>query len=159
MKKRTWLILVLLFFASDLATKDYVVKNFRMHETVEVIPGFFSLTYTTNPGIAFSLFADVDSEWKVILLTLVGLLALGYVAWLVWRNDPPTVSARLGLALIAGGILGNMSNRVFTGSVVDFLDFYLGSFTWPTFNLADTFICVGAGLVVLNLFRGGETDS
>jgi signal peptidase II len=159
MKKRTWLILAVLFFASDLATKFLVVRNFRLHETVAVIPGFFSLTHTTNPGIAFSLFADVNSEWKVVLLTLVGLLALGYVAWLVWRNDPPSASARLGLALIAGGILGNMSNRILTGAVVDFLDFYLGSFTWPTFNLADTYICVGAGLVLLVLFRGGEAES
>jgi len=154
MKLRIWFSLVALFFLADVATKDYVVKNLRLHEPVEVIAGFFSLTYTTNPGIAFSMFADVESEWKVILLTLVGVLALAYVVWLMLRHDPLTTGARFGLALIAGGILGNMFNRLLTGSVVDFLDFYLGAFTWPTFNLADTFICVGAGLVLLNLFRG-----
>ena len=64
------------------------------------------------------------------------------------------MSAFVGMAIIAGGILGNTTNRLWTGSVVDFLDFYVGPYTWPTFNLADTFICVGAGLVIWNILRG-----
>jgi len=154
MNKKLWFSLILCFFLLDIGTKDFVAKNFRMSEEVMVIPHFFSLTYTTNRGIAFSLFADVESQWKMVLLTVIAIAALAYIFWIFLKESHHSKSTYFALALIAGGILGNSINRLATGAVVDFLDFHIGAFTWPTFNLADTFICVGAGLVLLSVIRG-----
>ncbi len=152
MKKSYWFLLVTVFFVLDIGSKVLVATRFHLFDEVVLIPGFFSLTYTTNRGIAFSMLADVDGAWKTIGLTLAAVLAVAYIQWLVWTEKHLDRVLAWGLALITGGILGNILNRLLTGSVVDFLDFHVGSFYWPTFNLADTFISIGAGIVIWRIF-------
>jgi signal peptidase II len=125
-----------------------VDKNIALHESVAVVPGFFHLTHVENRGAAFGLFAESPSEWKIAVLVLFSLIALVVVSALLWKNSHAMTTTGVGLALILGGALGNLWDRLLSGQVVDFLDFYVGSYHWPAFNLADSAIVVGALLLV-----------
>lgn len=160
MSRKVWLCLAGGCFLLDIASKLAAVRYLNIWEEVVVIPDFFSLTYTTNRGIAFSMLSDVHSPWKTILLTVAALLAIGFIIRLVVTATSLGRTLGSGLALVLGGILGNISNRLMTGSVVDFLDVhYHRSFTWPTFNLADAFISTGALLILVDvLWAGGKNE-
>jgi signal peptidase II len=151
MNKTHWFIAAAGFLLADVVTKLAAVRLLSPHWERPVIPGFFSLTLTTNRGIAFSMLADVDSPVKTVLLTLAAALALAYILWTVATEKSLPWGYGIGLAMIAGGIVGNAGNRLVSGAVVDFLDFHAGAYYWPTFNLADTFICVGAAMVLLQI--------
>lgn len=157
MKKSVWCITAVGFLLADIVSKLAAVRLLVPHVERHVIPGFFSLTLTTNRGIAFSMLADVDSPFKTGLLTLTAVLALGYICWTVATETSLPWVYGIALAMIAGGIVGNAGNRLLTGSVVDFLDFHVGAYYWPTFNLADTFICVGAVAVLWAILLQGRT--
>jgi signal peptidase II len=101
-----------------------------------------------NRGAAFGLFAESPSEWKIAVLVLFSLVALVVVSALLWKNSHAMTTTGVGLALILGGALGNLWDRLVSGQVVDFLDFYVGNYHWPAFNLADSAIVVGALLLV-----------
>ncbi len=147
MRKYHFLI-ALLVVLLDRVSKWLVAGNITLHDSVTVLPGFFRLTHVQNSGAAFGLFADSSSEWKVAILVLFSLLALAVVSALLWKNSHSMSTTGVGLALILGGALGNLWDRLLTGHVVDFLDFYLGTYHWPAFNIADSAIVVGALLLV-----------
>jgi signal peptidase II len=128
-----------------------VDKNIALHESITVVPGFFHLTHVENRGAAFGLFAESPSEWKIAVLVLFSLVALVVVSALLWKNSHAMTTTGVGLALILGGALGNLWDRLLSGQVVDFLDFYVGSYHWPAFNLADSAIVVGALLLVTEI--------
>ena len=107
----------------------------------------------TAYGAAFGLFADSPSEWKIAVLVLFSIVALVIVSALLWRNSHHISTTGVGLALILGGALGNLWDRLVSGRVVDFLLFYLGQYQWPAFNVADSAICTGVGLVFLITWR------
>ena len=132
----------------DRLAKWVVDKNIALHESIAVVPGFFHLTHVENRGAAFGLFAESPSEWKIAVLVLFSLVALVVVSALLWKNSHAMTTTGVGLALILGGALGNLWDRLLSGQVVDFLDFYVGSYHWPAFNLADSAIVVGALLLV-----------
>lgn len=143
----------------DRLAKMVVDKNIALHESVAVVPGFFHLTHVENRGAAFGLFAESPSEWKVALLILFSMLALVVVSALLWKNSHRMTTTGVGLALILGGALGNLWDRLLSGHVVDFFDFYLGSYHWPAFNIADSAIVVGALLLVSEiLFAHSPTE-
>jgi len=134
----------------DQITKLAVVEYLSTSDVIEVIPGFFNLILTYNPGVAFGLMADLEWAYRQIFLTLTAVIAVGivfYFFFFEYRRDP---WARASLASIFGGALGNIIDRVRLGEVIDFLDFYLGSYHWPAFNVADSAICIG---VVVLIFR------
>jgi signal peptidase II len=122
-----------------------------LHESIPVIPGFFRITHTENRGAAFGLFAESPSEWKVGLLIVFSLVALLIVSTLLWKNSHSLNTTGIGLALILGGAIGNLWDRLVSGHVVDFLLFSIGSYQWPVFNLADSAIVIGAGLLVFEI--------
>jgi len=157
MKKSIWCIAAAGFLLADIISKLAAVRLLVPHVERSVIPGIFSLTLTTNRGIAFSMLADVDSPVKTALLTLTAVLALGYICWSVATEASLPWAYGIALAMIAGGIVGNTGNRLLTGSVIDFLDFHAGDYYWPTFNLADTFICVGAAGVIWIILTHART--
>lgn len=122
-------------------------------DTYRVIPGFFDIIHSQNRGVAFGLFNDSTSEWRTVMLVLFSLAAVGVIAAMLWqapRMDRLNVAA---LALVLGGAAGNLCDRLVWGRVTDFLEVYLGSFHWPTFNLADSAIVIGSGLLLLDLLR------
>lgn len=145
------LLLAFGVFALDRLTKWVVAEKIALHENVNVIPGFFRLTHVQNRGAAFGLFSDSPSEYKVAVLVLFSLVALVVVSTLLWKNSHRLTTTGVGLALILGGALGNLWDRIVTGHVVDFLLFYVGSYQWPAFNVADTAIVVGAALLVAEI--------
>ena len=136
----------------DQWTKVLTVKHFALYESQEVIPGFFNLTYLTNKGAAFGFLADVEGAWRhYFFLTLAAVaLVILVIAWIRLRKEHPGYGP--ALALIAGGAIGNVIDRVRLGAVVDFLDFYVGSYHWPAFNVADSAIFVGVFLFLISNF-------
>jgi len=132
----------------DRLSKWLVAKGIVLHETIQIIPGFFRFTHVENSGAAFGLFAESASQWKLAALILFSLVALAVVMILLWRNSYALTSTGVGLSLILGGALGNLWDRIFDGHVVDFLEFYLGPYHWPAFNVADSAIVIGALLLM-----------
>ena len=135
----------------DRVTKWVVARNISLHDGIQVIPGFFRITHVENRGAAFGLFADSPAQWKIAVLVLFSIVALIVVSALLWRHSHSMTSTGIGLALILGGALGNLWDRLLNGRVVDFLLFYVGQYQWPAFNVADSAIVVGASLLVFEI--------
>lgn len=143
----------------DQLSKAWILSSFQLYESREVIPGLFNLVYVTNTGAAFSMLADVDSPWKhYFFLGVAGVAIVGLtIGWLKLRKENNLYG--VALALIAGGAAGNLIDRVRFGSVVDFLDFYFGNYHWPAFNVADSAICIGAGLfLIVNIYESRKVS-
>jgi signal peptidase II len=150
MRKYHFLIAVAVV-VMDRLTKWLVATNISLHDSIAVVPGFFRLTHVQNSGAAFGLFAESSSEWKVAILVLFSILALAVVSSLLWKNSHSMTTTGVGLSLILGGAIGNLYDRLLAGHVVDFFDFYLGSYHWPAFNIADSAIVIGALLLVAEI--------
>jgi signal peptidase II len=149
--RRFHLLIALGIVLLDRGAKWIVAKNIPLHDSIQVIPDFFRLTHVENRGAAFGLFADSPSEWKIAVLVLFSIVALVIVSALLWRNSHSMSTTGVGLALILGGALGNLWDRLVSGRVVDFLLFYIGQYQWPAFNVADSAIVIGAGLLVIEI--------
>jgi signal peptidase II len=135
----------------DRWTKRLVAARIGLYAHVQVIPRFFRLTHTENTGAAFSLFADSPAHWKTGVLIGFSAVAIVIVAGLLWKQSRPLSLTGIALSLILGGAAGNLWDRVVSGRVVDFLLFYFKQYQWPVFNLADSAIVIGAGLLVLEI--------
>jgi signal peptidase II len=146
-----YLLIVLIVVLLDRWTKHLVASRIALYSHVQVIPGFFRLTHTENTGAAFSLFADSTAPWKTALLIGFSVIALMVVTTLLWKNHQAHITTGVGLSLIMGGALGNLWDRLARGRVVDFLLVYVKQYQWPVFNLADSAIVVGAGLLILEI--------
>jgi len=147
----SYLLIALVVVLLDRWTKHLVAQRISLYSHIQVIPGFFQLTHTENTGAAFSLFADSNAHWKTAMLIVFSMIALIVVSVLLWKNHHAHVATGIGLSLIMGGALGNLWDRLARGRVVDFLLFYVKRYQWPVFNLADSAIVVGAGLLVLEI--------
>jgi len=145
------LLIAVAVLALDRYTKWLISHRLTMHDSITVIPGFFRIIHTENPGAAFGIFADSPSQWKVALLILFSVVALLIVSALLWKTSHTMTSTGVGLALILGGAVGNLWDRIVSHRVVDFLLFYVGHYQWPAFNVADSAIVVGAALLVLEI--------
>ncbi len=132
----------------DRLAKWAVASNIPLHDSVTVIPGCFHLTHVENTGAAFGLFAESTAQWKIGALVSFSIIALMVVSALLWKHSHSLSTTTIGLSLILGGATGNLWDRMMTGHVVDFLDFYIGSYHWPAFNVADSAIVIGAMLLV-----------
>ena len=152
--RRLYFLLAVTVWAADQASKWLVASALAPGET-RYVAGFFNLTHTRNRGAAFGLFADLAAPLGTILLVALSGVALAVVLVLLWRNSSESFGS-VSLALILGGALGNLFDRLRAGDVVDFLDFHLAGYHWPAFNLADSAIVVGAaGLIYQALRRTG----
>src|SRR5438477_4105551 len=135
----------------DRLTKWLVAREISLHDSITVVRRVFYITHVENRGAAFGLFAESPSEWKIGLLVLFSIVALVIVSTLLWRSSHTMTATAVGLSLILGGALGNLWDRLLSGKVVDFLLVYIGSYQWPAFNVADSAIVVGAGLLVFEI--------
>ncbi len=147
-----YVVIAVLIFVGDQVTKNIVKDSIPHGEVITVIPGFFNIIHTENSGIAFSLFAGASSSWKMVLLIAISMALLIAVVIVTWKSREMNWTTGVALALILGGASSNLLDRIRFGQVVDFLDVYYRSYHWPTFNLADSAIVVGAGLIILELF-------
>ena len=159
MRKYFFLIAAIVLLL-DRLTKWAIASNIAPHDSVSVIPGLFHLTHVENTGAAFGLFAESSAQWKVGALVSFSVIALLIVSALLWKHSHALSTMTIGLSLILGGATGNLWDRMMTGKVVDFLDFYLGNYHWPAFNVADSAIVIGAILLVSEIVfakSGNET--
>lgn len=142
--------LILLLFLMDQGSKWLAVNNIGFQEVIPLVPGFFNLTHVHNTGAAFSMLHDSNRFFTVLSLTV-------FAALVVLRRHFSGFLMEAGWILILSGILGNVTDRILRGHVVDFLDFQFGNYHWPAFNVADSCICVAASLFLLSGFS--STDS
>ena len=150
MRKFHFLIALLVVFL-DRVSKRIIAKDISLHDSIQLIPHFFYLTHLENRGAAFGLFAESPSQWKIALLISFSVMAMVIVSTLLWRSSHAVTITGVGLSLILGGAIGNLWDRLLNGRVVDFLLFCIGSYEWPAFNVADSAIVVGAGLLVYEI--------
>ena len=142
-----------LVFALDRITKWIIDTRVSLFDTYKVIPGFFDIVRSQNRGVAFGLLNDSASRWRTTLLIVASLVAVVVVSVMLWNARKLDRLSRWGLALILGGAAGNVFDRIVWGRVTDFLLFYIRDYQWPTFNMADSAIVVGSGLLMLDLLR------
>ncbi len=139
--------------AADQASKYAVEKYSVLGSNHVLIPGLLNLIHTSNPGVAFGLFADSQNPLLAPLLILFSAGVIVLLGWLLATGRAGGWLGQSGLALILGGAAGNVLDRLLRRSVTDFIDFYVGVHHWYTFNIADSAIVIGAALVVLELLR------
>lgn len=135
--------------ALDQWIKYLVESRLPMHQAVEMLP-FLALYRTYNTGIAFSMFSSVGDMGLIVL----SLVVVGFVLFLAFRTEPGQMLSRLGFTLIIGGAVGNLIDRAVYGHVIDYILFHTPVWSFAVFNLADSFITVGAGLVILDEVLG-----
>ena len=151
--KSSYLLGAFLVLVADQVTKAWATASLKPVVYIEVLPAFFRLSYATNRGVAFSLFADsqFDIRW---ILSAVSLIAALFVLSYFRRVPPDKPLLNVSLALLMAGIVGNMIDRVRLGEVVDFIELHWRDlYSWPTFNIADSAICIGAVLLALEMLR------
>ncbi|MCL4148584.1 UNVERIFIED_CONTAM: hypothetical protein GTU68_027725 [Idotea baltica] len=153
MNKKLYVIIVAAtIFIIDQLSKSYAVSSLQLYESVNIVPGFFNITLMHNRGIAFGLLSNLSENLRLALLVFVTFIVLIVVVYKLWDEYKDSLIAVSALGLIVGGALGNLYDRAFVGYVVDFIDIYVKQSHWPAFNIADSAICVGVFLLVLNDF-------
>jgi signal peptidase II len=140
-------------FALDRLTKWIVEMRVSFADTRTVIPGFFDIVHTQNSGVAFGLFNESTFEWRTTLLVLVSIVAVVVVSAIIWKARRLDPLSLWGFALVLGGAGGNLFDRILAGRVTDFLDFYIRDYHWPAFNVADSALVVGCGLLLLDMLH------
>jgi len=139
----------------DQLTKLLILQYLPLHSSLEIIPGFFNLVHVRNPGGAFSIFAGANSALRQGLFMGLTVFIVIVLLFAYRKLRPEDRWTRTSYALIVGGALGNLVDRLrFGGEVIDFLDCYVGAYHWPAFNVADSAITVGALMLVVSLLRG-----
>jgi signal peptidase II len=149
MLKYLWLSLAIII--ADQISKTVMVNWLGLYERVAVLP-FFNLTLAHNTGAAFSFLAGAGGWQRWFFVALAVVISLVLVIWLKRLAQTAKLEA-ISLALIIGGAIGNVIDRLVYGFVIDFLDVYVGTYHWPAFNIADSAICVGAVLLIIDSFR------
>jgi signal peptidase II len=135
----------------DQLTKHLIRSTFALYQTRPLIPGWLDLTYTLNPGAAFSLFATMPEGFRHLFFVALSLVAIVVLVVLLGRRATPLSSA-IAFALILGGTIGNLMDRLTIGRVVDFIYFHHKSFSYPVFNIADSAITTGVAMILLLSF-------
>ena len=149
----TILAFVVGIVALDQVTKFWVTSSLSLGQSVPVVAGFFHLTLVRNTGMAFGLLSGSDIPFKAVLVTFLSTAAMVAVTYYALRSAQHERLTRYGLIFILGGAVGNIVDRVRLGYVVDFVDVFYGGTHWPAFNVADSCICIGVGLLLLDSFR------
>jgi signal peptidase II len=140
-------------FALDRATKLIVERSVSFSDDIKVIPGLFDIVHSENRGVAFGVFNDSDSQWRTTLLVAFSIAAVIWVSVMLWRSRQLESLPSWAFALVLGGAAGNLFDRAISGRVTDFLLFYIGPYQWPSFNVADSAIVIGCGLLLLDQLR------
>ena len=157
--KLRYLFLSLGVVVLDQWTKWLVEAHLPHHASHSLIPGFLNLTHVRNTGVAFGLFASHGMNGGSWLLTLLGLAALAAVGVYFWFASPHDRLLLISLALVVGGAIGTLIDRMSSGAVTDFIDVYVGTWHWPSFNVADSAISVGIVLMAIDSFRSRKKTS
>ena len=150
-------IISVVILALDQATKLYVDANFRLHESMPVIRGFFNLTYVRNKGAAFGILAD--NAVRIPFFITVSIIAMLGILWYINRIRNDQKLAVFSLSLVFAGACGNLIDRIRLGEVIDFLDVFWQRYHWPAFNVADSAITIGVTLLFIEMWREDRNKS
>jgi signal peptidase II len=155
--RAAYLFAALCVFLVDQATKAWAVSRLRFGDSVRAVEGFLHFGYAENPGIAFGQFQEGGQfgRWMLVVLAVLAAIGVALYIFRTTRTDDRTLGA---CALLLAGIAGNVTDRVRLGHVIDFIEVHLGSFQWPTFNVADAAICTGAALLALDIILEGRKE-
>ena len=155
MHRASYLAITVAIIVLDLVTKGWILQNFAIYDRREVIPNFFNLVHVRNTGAAFGIGAGTGV--MPTILTLGAMIVFGVVAVYAWRTPRSERMLQVALHLVMGGAIGNLIDRFRFGSVVDFLDVYVivggQERHWPAFNVADSAICIGIALMLIDMWR------
>ncbi|MDT5268174.1 MAG: signal peptidase [Acidobacteriota bacterium] len=144
-------------YLADQASKAWAVRRLKTGEVVRAFDGLLHFSYAENPGIAFGRLQEGGEFGRWMLVVLAGLAVVGLL--LYFFRTRRTHDRLLGaIALLLAGVAGNLTDRVRLGHVIDFIDVFIGSYQWPTFNVADAAICTGAALLALDLILEGREE-
>ena len=135
----------------DQFTKGLILRFLPFHHTIPVIKGFFNITHIHNPGGAFGLMANLSPTLRSIIFLFISSLAVGLIFYFYNKTPAKYTWLAAAFALIFGGAIGNLIDRIRFGMVIDFLDFYIGNLHWPAFNIADSAITIGIGIFLYHL--------
>jgi len=155
-KRAHYLTISALVVLFDALTKWMIAARIELHETIGVIPNLFQLVHVRNTGAAFGIGANADSRLVPLLLNTGAIAVFFIVVVYAFRTAVSDRLLQVGLHLILGGAIGNLVDRFRFGYVVDFLDFYVRDHHWPAFNVADSAICIGIGLLFLDMRKKPE---
>ena len=157
--RNRYYLLALSVFVLDHFTKWLVRSRMELHEAIELIPGFARISYVRNSGVAFGLFAEIQSVWKPYILASMAVIAVVVILMYSARMPSNRVLLQLALAITLGGILGNFTDRIMHGFVVDFIELHIKEvFHWPTFNVADSAITIGIALLLVDTVKHPEVE-
>jgi len=129
---------------ADQTSKTVIRSTMTLYESITVIPGFFHITYITNDGMAFG----INFPFGIYIFSGVSIIFTIMLFWYLWTIKEEGIVIRSGIGLILAGAIGNLIDRLFLGEVVDFLDFMIGDLHWYVFNLADSFVTIGMGIIL-----------
>lgn len=141
----------------DQFTKFYIQKSMKLHQSIKVIDGFFDITYVLNKGAAFSFLADKPTGFTAPFFVIVSVIAIGIIGFLFYQTEKNDYVSLIAFALLLGGSIGNLIDRIRHGAVTDFLDFYIQQYHWPAFNVADSAITTGISLFLFSLIFARKT--
>jgi signal peptidase II len=133
----------------DQITKYFIKTRVRLHEVIQVIPGFFNITHVRNKGAAFSLFSNTSDSFRSVFFIAVTLVAIIVIMMLIRKTHERLLI--VAFSLIAGGAIGNLVDRLRYGEVIDFVQWYVESYYWPSFNVADSAITIGVCLLAADM--------
>ena len=151
--RRPYLLVTAAVVALDQITKRLVASKLDLHDSREVVAGVVSLTHVRNRGAAFGFLSNADLPHQSLLFAVLSLLALGAIAVYAFKLPAAQRWPQCALALIMGGAVGNLIDRIAYGYVIDFVDVYWRAHHWPAFNVADSCISVGVGMLIVDLLR------
>ncbi|WP_316900696.1 signal peptidase II [Pseudodesulfovibrio indicus] len=134
----------------DQITKLWVHNAMEVWTGKEVVPGFFNLVHVLNKGAAWGFLDDENIDWQRPLFIAISLAAVLFIAYMLKLSREGDNWMIAGLGMVGGGAVGNAIDRIWLGSVIDFLDFYYGGYHWPAFNVADSALTVGAGCIIIS---------
>lgn len=143
----------------DQVTKAAILKQFVLHESRPVIDGFFNLVYVMNPGAAFGFLAGASEMFRYLFFIGITVLVMGLIIYYIVKSDSKNIINIISFAMIFGGAVGNLIDRIRFGSVVDFLDVYIGTAHWPAFNVADSSITIGAVLMIWGMITQRKNEA
>ena len=149
----------ILVFVLDRITKNLIKADLSLWDSHTIIPGLFNIVHTENPGMAFGMLANLVSPWRNLILIGFSLLVLAIISAVLLRMGGTDPLVRMGLALVMGGALGNLFDRIVHGTVTDFVELHVGDHYFPAFNVADSAITVGACLLLLDMWYSKERKS
>ncbi|MEO8198714.1 MAG: signal peptidase II [Thermoanaerobaculia bacterium] len=152
-RKSPFLLVALAVLALDQWTKWLIESHLPEQSSHEVIPGLLHISHVRNTGVAFGLFANGGRDGSSWVLSIFGLVALGLIAVLFYRTPAKDRGLLSALAMVMGGAVGNLLDRISSGAVTDFIAVYIGSYRWPDFNVADSAISIGLVLILFDSFR------